>query len=306
MTGPERTLIALALLAGLAPPAAALDAGCRPLQAAEADYDGPPEFDNGLLWRINGATGEPSYLFGTIHVGDPAVLELPDAVSGALDESSAFAMEVLPDPAQMVMFSSLMFFGDGRRLDQLLPGHLYARTVEILNGYQLPEQAVAGMKPWAAFLTMSYPPETQTVLDLQLLERAQLAGAALHGLESMEEQGRVFNDLELPDQVQLLVDTVCHYAVISEDFARMKELYLDRDLRGLYVYGQRHAFEDNALYERITERLLTARNRVMVERMLPLIDSGDAFVAVGAMHLPGSDGILSLLADRGYAVERVY
>lgn len=305
MIGFERTLMALALLIAAAP-AAALETGCRPLQEAAPRYDGPPEFDHGLLWRISSRTAEPSYLYGTIHVGDSAVLDLPEAVSGALDQSSVFAMEVLPDPAQMITFSSLMFFGDGQRLDQLLPANLYERTVEILNGYQLPEQAVAAMKPWAAFLTMSYPPETEMVLDLQLLEQAQLVGAALHGLETMEEQGRVFNDLELSDQVQLLIDTVCHYELISVDFARMKDLYLQRDLKGLFVHGQRHAFEDNALYERVTERLLTDRNHVMVERMLPLIETGDAFVAVGAMHLPGSDGILSLLAQRGYAIERVY
>ena len=306
MTALERILIALALLVGAAPAAVALEEGCRPLHEAEVNWDGPPEFDNGLLWKITGAAAEPSYLFGTIHVGDSAVLDLPEPVSSALDRSRVFAMEVLPDPAQVVMFSTLMFFGDGQRLDQVLPASLYARTVNILNRYQLPEQAVAGMKPWAAFLTMSYPPGAEVVLDLQLLERAEQSGAELHGLETMEEQGSVFNDLDLPDQVQLLTDTVCHYEIISADFDRMKELYLERDLKGLSVYGQRHAFEDNTLYERVTERLLTDRNRLMVERMLPLIESGDAFVAVGAMHLPGSGGILSLLSERGYGIERVY
>ncbi|HEY7840695.1 MAG TPA: TraB/GumN family protein [Gammaproteobacteria bacterium] len=56
----------------------------------------------------------------------------------------------------------------------------------------------------------------------------------------------------------------------------------------------------------MTDRLLTGRNRIMVERMLPLVESGDAFVAVGAMHLPGADGILALLRERGFTIERVY
>lgn len=304
MTAPERLLWLLLLAA--APAAAALDQGCRPLQPAEAEYEGPEEFGTGLLWRVSGDAAEASYLFGTIHVGDPAVLDLPDEVGGALDGSSVFAMEVLPEPAQMLVFSTLMFFNDGRRLDGLLPDHLYRRTVEILNAYALPEQAVAGMKPWAAFLTMSYPPGADVVLDLELLQRARRAGAALHGLETMEEQGRVFNDLPLDDQVQLLIDTVCHYELIANDFEQMKALYLERDLRGLFEYGQRHAFEDNELYERVTERLLTRRNRLMVDRMLPLLESGAAFVAVGALHLPGTEGILALLAERGYSVERVY
>jgi uncharacterized protein YbaP (TraB family) len=44
----------------------------------------------------------------------------------------------------------------------------------------------------------------------------------------------------------------------------------------------------------------------MVERMDGLLQEGDAFVAVGALHLPGRQGILQLLADRGYRVTRVH
>jgi hypothetical protein len=44
----------------------------------------------------------------------------------------------------------------------------------------------------------------------------------------------------------------------------------------------------------------------MVDRMQPFLDAGGAFIAIGAMHLPGDDGVLSLLANKGYEISAVY
>lgn len=281
-------------------------AECRPFQVVEGEYLGPSAFDHGLLWKVTWDGAIPSFLFGTIHVADEEVVNLPEPVSEALNDSSVFVMEVLPDAAQILVMAELMFFNDGRQLSELLSAPLYERTVEILGAYHLAEEAVATMKPWAAFLTISYPPDMRDVLDLQLLQRAQERGAQIHSLESLEEQGSVFNDMDLNDQVRLLADAVCHYETANEDFERMKALYLDRDLKGLYRYGQRYAFADNALYERLTKRLLTDRNQAMATRMQPHLQQGGAFVAIGAMHLPGEAGVLDLLARNGYEISRVY
>jgi uncharacterized protein YbaP (TraB family) len=51
--------------------------------------------------------------------------------------------------------------------------------------------------------------------------------------------------------------------------------------------------------------MIGARNHRMVERMTKSFDGG-AFVAIGALHLPGEDGVLALLEQRGYAIKRVY
>jgi hypothetical protein len=44
----------------------------------------------------------------------------------------------------------------------------------------------------------------------------------------------------------------------------------------------------------------------MVERLRPRLAEGGAFVAVGALHLPGEEGILRLLERQGYRVTRLY
>jgi uncharacterized protein YbaP (TraB family) len=65
------------------------------------------------------------------------------------------------------------------------------------------------------------------------------------------------------------------------------------------------AVSDAATQALVRERLINDRNRRMVERMLPWLREGSAFVAVGALHLAGPEGILRLLSDRGYRVTRV-
>lgn len=279
---------------------------CRPVREVEGEFTGSDLFSRGLLWRINNGESESNYIFGTIHVADDRIVTLPEPVRTALYESKSFVMEVVPDLAQIMALSALMFFDDGTSLNQFLSDALFRRTVEILSAYHLPEEAVTVMKPWAAFLTMSYPPDMRPVLDLQLLQHANEKGLQSHGLETLEEQGSIFNGLELEEQLRLLMDTVCHYDVISADFESLKKFYLERDLKGLYLFSQRHVFSDNSLYERLTRRLLTDRNQVMTERMLPHLEKGSAFVAIGAMHLPGSEGVLESLASRGYQVTRVY
>ncbi len=162
------------------------------------------------------------------------------------------------------------------------------------------------MKPWAASLIMNYPPNMGTVLDLELLRMAQNNGNEIYGLETMEEQANVLNDMDNEAQLRLLTDSVCHYDIVIEDFEKMKALYLNRDLQGLFAYSHRYSISNDAVYEELLEKLLTKRNYIMAERMQPMLKDGNAFIAIGAMHLPGDEGVLHLLMQRHYDISLVY
>ncbi len=54
------------------------------------------------------------------------------------------------------------------------------------------------------------------------------------------------------------------------------------------------------------KRLLTDRNYIMADRMQSILQKGNAFIAIGAMHLPGEEGVLSLLNKQGYKIHSVY
>ena len=284
----------------------AQDIQCRPYEIIEPELDGPEKFKNGLLWGISRDGALLGYIFGTIHVDDKNILDIPSVVSTSLGSSDYFAMEVIPTPEDVMNFSLSMFFMDGSRLDTLLPTVIFNETVRILDKYSLTKEIVTVMKPWAAFIIMSYPANMDTVLDLKLLQLAQSNGAQVSGLESSREQIEIFSEMDITDQVRILVDAVCHYDTVLSDFSNIKNLYLQRDLEGLYIYGQKYLFEDNSVYEDISDKLLLQRNQRMVDRMIDVFELGKSFIAIGAMHLPGDKGVLNLLEMKKYEITLIY
>ena len=278
---------------------------CEPLQESHA---APVKIKHsqGILWKISKNNIKTSYLYGTIHVSDVEITTLPKPVSKALNESGQFVMEALPDFEQLTLFSQSMFFNDGTLLSSLVDKPIYENTKQILAAYRLGADAVSVMKPWAAFLLMNYPPDEGEPLDMVLLSLAKQNGSQVAGLETLKEQGELFSGLTIPEQVKLLTDTVCHYDLVEQDFQAMKAFYLKRDLDGLYNYVQRYSMEDKPIYEKLMKKLIEDRNYIMAERMRPILKKGNAFVAIGAMHLAGKEGVLALLEKQGYSVSPVY
>lgn len=278
---------------------------CEPLQENYAQAE-QIKHSQGLLWKISKAGKKTSYLYGTIHVSDVEITTLPEPVNKALNQSSQFIMEALPDMEQLALFSRSMFFNDGTLLSSLVDRPIYDNTKQILAAYRLGADAVSVMKPWAAFLLMNYPPDDGEPLDMVLLSLAKQNGSQVAGLETLKEQATLFSDLSIPEQVKLLTDTVCHYEQIEEDFQVMKAFYLKRDLEGLYNYAQRFSMEDKPVYEKLMKKLIQDRNHIMSARMQIFLKEGNVFVAIGAMHLPGKEGVLALLEKQGYSVSPVY
>jgi len=279
---------------------------CRTVETASHKKSEPLDYSNALLWKIFKDGETPSYIFGTIHVADPRITNLPEPVNERLNNASVYVMEALPEPDEAIRLSQMMFFSDGTTLRDFIDTGLFDRAAEILSNYQFTAETVAFLKPWAAFLIMNYPPEDGLPLDLQLLDTARENGAKLHGLETLTEQGNVFSEMEFDTQIQLFMDTLCNYEIVSNDFEQMKLFYLDKNLQGLFNYSNKYSFSEEKIYKDLVRRLLTDRNHVMVERMQPFLEQGDAFIAIGAMHLPGADGVLSLLANKGYKVTAIY
>jgi len=279
---------------------------CRPFKLVDFVLTGPDKFNKGLLWEITKDGVEPGYLFGTIHVDDEEIVKLPDVVASSLARSRYFVMETVPSPEDTMIFTTSMFFMDSNRLDELIPEDIFNKTVTILKDYGLSEEMVTVMKPWAAYIVMSYPADMGMVLDLKLMEMARQYDAVISGLETLKEQVDIFGEMDLQDQARILADVVCHYDTVNEDLKIMKSLYLERDLEDLFVYSQRYSFEDNSVYDEISNRLISERNKLMAKRMSQILDKGNAFIAVGAMHLPGEGGILNLLELMNYKITRIY
>jgi uncharacterized protein YbaP (TraB family) len=270
-------------------------------------------FDSGLLWKISHPSTQdiaPSHLFGTIHSEDPRVLQLPDKVRNAFDASQHFCMEVVFDARTSLILAQSMVYRDGQELRSILGGMLFNKVAALMAGHGIPKPALIQMKPWAVFTTLSSPKkETGVFLDVALAEQAKQQGKPVCGLETAEEQVAVFEAAATEDQVVLLRETVRQYPQLPKHFVTLLDLYLARDLAGLVALSEEQIPKDpevKRVYQILLKRLLDQRNTRMQDRMMAKLEDGGAFIAVGALHLPGENGLLHMLHRRGYTLEAVY
>ncbi len=284
-------------------------AGAAATSAAKSSVvsESASRYTKGLLWKIESPGATTNYLFGTIHSDDARVIALPEVVTRSLDTSGRFVMEAIVDGESLVRMAEVMFFNDGRTLEQVVGKKLYMESMEALTARDIPTLGVEKQKPWAVMMALSMPPpKTGEFLDLVLQARATQQNKPVSGLETIAEQLAVFDGLPLPDQIALLEDTVHTQADLEKEFERLHKAWLARDLAAIVAIGEKHKPGDERLYKEVMDRLLAKRNLRMVERMAPILKPGGAFIAVGAAHLPGETGLLYRLEKAGYRVTAVY
>jgi len=295
-------LLVTLLTAVLAREARALE--CGPLASGAPPDIGAIVHRRGLLWRILAPNGAESTLLGTMHVADPRVSAVRDAARVRFDAAGTFVMEVVLDAAAIAALQRAMFYADDTSLRETLGERLFARAAAVMADYGLGPEIVARMKPWAVFLTLSQPPgQSGAALDLALMLDAQASGKSIIGLESVADQIGLFEALEEGEQVAFLREMACHHEVFQAEIEDMVERYAARDLAGLSELSLRHVAAHNQAF---VDALLWQRNERMLQRLGPVIDAGDAFIAVGALHLPGTRGLLQSLERDGYTVEMIY
>lgn len=218
-------------------------------------------------------------------------------------------MEMIIDEASTQIFATWMLLEDGDDLKTLLGAPLFAKTTEVMREYGMPSEITARFKPWALMLTLILPKTRQGVIvDYVLYQEALQQHKPVHQLESVEEQISVFDGLPMKVQVGLLKQTVAHHDLIPGIVEKSIQAYLKRDLGAMWEINN-SMMEDEAdknLNEAFLQRVLYDRNQRMVGRMQPRLAEGGAFIAVGALHLYGDKGVLSLLQSRGYQITRLY
>ncbi|NOR40332.1 MAG: TraB/GumN family protein [Gammaproteobacteria bacterium] len=263
---------------------------------------------HGLLWEVSKPGKPSSYLFGTIHSEAPEVVKFARPVKEAFDASRSVILEMLMDMDAMMYSSTAMLMTDGRSLSDLTGRRLFTQAAAAIKSRGIPEVVLERMKPWAVAVTLSMPaPETGQVMDMILYQEALQDGKQVYGLETVREQLDVFELMPEADQLESLKDALASFPEIDAMHAELLAAYRQRDLAGLMAINEASMQVGNQrLAEDFQKRLISDRNFRMYERMQQYLQQGKAFVAVGALHLPGQDGLLQLLEQGGYTIRRVY
>ena len=299
------------------------------LSALEAEAEGILN-PNGKFWRITSPGGAVSHLWGTYHSSDPSILALPDAVKEAIGAARVVAVEVdyrlesreayrqsLDMEGRFKEASDPFAFtpGDGTIAGLPLEVSLWIRDRAMELGWTEDIDLILSL-PGIAEVLLSDPCEdfTNGVLPIQddyVLLLGRLAGADILSLETHDEFIEDLADDE--DTARAIVATYAAYLkpmTTNAERAASFALYQQGRLGVLEAWDyafQREIFGavgDDYL-NRTDAYLLDLRNMRFVERMESGLGLGGVFIAVGSAHIPGGNGLVALLRDKGYKVDRI-
>jgi uncharacterized protein len=254
--------------------------------------------EKGLFWQLESPSGQVSYLFGTMHTDDNRVTDFSPSVIQALKNVDTFMLEVADAPP-----ASLLQLPQGN-LKQYLSETELEQVARLADMHVMPMEMVLRMKPWLLAVLFDLPkPQTPFAQDLLLKAKAEELDKRVLGLESPQEHFGVMDNLTTEEQLQMLRAVLKRSQKQKEnDFERLMKAYLAGDAE--QVANMDDAMTQGvlpaALWQRMRVKLLDERNVLMAERSLEQAKQGRVFIAVGAAHLAGKDGLINTFRQAGF------
>lgn len=279
----------------------------KPLQAQK--------LENSLLWEISGnGLSKPSFLFGTYHLLNDGYLgaEQP-RVLDAFKKADGVIVEVVIDTPAMMKAQMGMVMTDNR-LSALLDSAQYQLVkaeLQAVMGIDL--SLLEQIKPIAVstMLSLAYTAGLPVLskyggqpLDQYFAAEGKRTGKAVAGLETIEEQVDVlFNHFPLKEQAAILVEMVTMKERGQQINRDLIDRYLEQNIAALDEIGQQTLKEMPAWGS--MDFINADRNKRWMAKLPAILKSGNQFIAVGTLHLPGEQGLIQMLRKEGYTVKPV-
>lgn len=288
----------------------------------EAGYPAEAPF----LWKVESENGGLLYMLGTIHVGDGRNAEAVERYKPFLDRCGALAVECdtvafQNDYAAMMKYVSGFMYKDGTKLKDHLSPELYEKLVAVAKeqGYYAAMFENYDLAFWSQILeqqTLDYYTDLSpdSGVDVLLMNYAKDKGYEVREIESVEFQNELFQSFSDELYQILISDSLEDPEETAKQTVDLYELYVkgdeeifdllteDVDEETLAKYTEKQI----ALYDDYNKKMLDDRNLGMRDRAIEYLKNGDkVFYAVGLAHYVGDAGLISLLEDAGYTVERV-
>jgi hypothetical protein len=292
------------------------------LAAAEAARADDLVNGDGLLWRIEKPGLAPSYLFGTIHSTDESALEVARRAAQSINGSKVVATE-LGGPIDTIEKANITAATLAKALDRdhdtfegAIAPEDRQKIEKLISSLGYPAEFAHHLKPWFLAILTALPKceaERETLnlpeVDQFLAETARDSGVKVIGLETTEEQLAAIANTRPEVAATLLTLTARDPGLNDNLYATMLRLY--RESRPAEILAVSDALgglsdTERAAQDEFMLALLQDRNAIMAERAAPLLASGGAFIAVGALHLAGKTGLVEGFRAQGYAVTKVW
>ena len=271
-----------------------------------------------LLWKVSGnGLGRPSYIFGTHHMAPSTMIDQIPGINAAIDGCDIVVGEIEKDSlmskeAQMKMANAMIAPTDST-LDILYTPTEYAVIEKVFDKYfgamGVKLAQMKTLKPNAistqlqAMQAVKYFPnfDANNLIDIAVQDRANKAGRPSASLESLQEQIDLLFNAPLTEQAKNLLEACRQDAFFQEQSSALAEAYMHQDLDKLMAVMTDATMGGES--EEAMEALIYSRNRNWAEKLVKIMPERTCLVCVGAGHLPGPQGLLQLLRDKGYTVE---
>jgi uncharacterized protein YbaP (TraB family) len=301
-----------------------VDVAKRPEALASARAQRAGQLDNaqGLLWRIEKPGVAASYLFGSIHSTDDRALALARAASVYISGVKTVATELggpFDKATAAELGATMMVKALDKEQDTLAairPPEDRALVEKYLEGRGVNATFAHHLKLWfLAALTAAPPCEVARqaselpIVDDFLAKVASAAGVKVIGLETVEEQTDVLATIDPALAASVLVSSARRPDLDADLYATLLALYARKEPGEILPVVDASGLltpEESKAEDAFEIHLLAARNRIMAERLAPLLDAGPVFVAVGALHLVGKEGLIERLRANGYTLTNVW
>ena len=267
-----------------------------------------------LLWKIQAPGARPSYLLGTCHFVE---VEYADSIPGFDDAFAAcdtlYTEIGMPDAAAVQ--SSMMELAQRLMAEPPLGDKLTAATADALCDYILQRNGgdsatiAADIRQLNLIgLFLKYPSanvmadlqtgfQVEMPMDLGLVNYARYLDMEELALEGLDYQLSLLGEFVSNNDEEAFKGMM--EGNQQDDARRLIADYKSAELNRLYSQFEQYRGLKNI------EELIEGRNRAWVDRLVPSLRSGALFIAVGAGHLPGDQGLISRLRLAGFAVEPV-
>jgi len=262
--------------------------------------------DKALLYEISGnGLAKPSYVFGTFHLLCKNKFTHSENLLSKLKNSQQLVLELdMDDPKMMMsMMNGMKMKGDSSIKDLLEPAKYKFVDSYFQDSLKMSLKMMQKIKPMMLYsLLMPKLLGCEVFsLEMELVALAKKQKIEILGLENIAFQVAIFDKISYGIQAKMLYETIENSAKSRKELKELIEAYTSKDF--LKMEQLIEASSDS--FEGMEDELLKDRNLDWIAKVEAFAKQKPTFFAVGAGHLLGDGGVLSLLKRRGYQIKPI-
>ncbi|MCV2869528.1 TraB/GumN family protein [Defluviimonas sp. WL0002] len=264
------------------------------------------------------------HFVGTLHVYDSRMDEPLERLKSVIAHSDAIYVEATDAEQQQLKSEiakrpELIFATEGATLPERLGQEDWTLLSGELAARGMPAVLASKLRPWYATAILGLPPcaikelgGKANGLDKLIMDEAANARVPVFALEPYDAAIRVFTDMDDADQLDILRSSLPLLSESENVYETLIESYFGEKNRLFWEYTRERSVAESpedpetaaADFARMEDALLIRRNYSWIDPILKAAEGNEIIVAVGAAHLSGVNGLLALVEEHGYRIDR--